>query len=270
VISDLLGLSGRRILQAIAAGESDPQRLASLGDHHLRCTQEQLIDALSGTPQSLHRQLLALYLERYQLIQQQIEQLNQMTAAAMQAHSEAVTRLAEVPGFGADSAQQVIAEVGVEAATFASATQLSSWVGTCPGQHQSAEQNHSSHSAKGNRYLRRILNQAAHAAVKKNGSHFQAVFRRLLPRSVIKAPSGRLPTACAVWSGRFCTSAYASSRPALNPRHEPNANALSDCFALSVGWATRSPSTPYPPEHSERIFDRAESKGISRAPKRCR
>jgi len=56
VISDLLGLSGRRILQAIAAGESDPQRLASLGDHHLRCTQEQLIDALSGNPQPLHRQ----------------------------------------------------------------------------------------------------------------------------------------------------------------------------------------------------------------------
>ena len=137
---------------------------------------------MSGNPQPLHRQLLALYLERYQLIQQQIEQLNQMTAAAMQAHSEAVTRLAEVPGFGADSAQQVIAEVGVEAATFASAAQLSSWVGTCPGQHESAEQNHSSHSAKGNRYLRRILNQAAHAAVKKNGSHFQAVFRRLLPR----------------------------------------------------------------------------------------
>ena len=182
VISDLLGLSGRRILQAIAAGESDPQRLASLGDHHLRCTQEQLIDALSGNPQPLHRQLLALYLERYQLIQQQIEQLNRMTAAAMQTHSEAVTRLAEVPGFGADSAQQVIAEVGAEAATFASAAQLSSWVGTCPGQHESAEQNHSSHSAKGNRYLRRILNQAAHAAVKKNGSHFQAVFRRLLPR----------------------------------------------------------------------------------------
>jgi transposase len=60
-------------------------------------------------------------------------------------------------------------------------------VGTCPGQEESAEQNHSSRSAKGNRYLRRILNQAAHAAVKKNGSHFQTVFRRLLPRLGYKA-----------------------------------------------------------------------------------
>jgi transposase len=182
VISDLLGLSGRRILHALAEGHSDPQQLADLADPHLRCTREQLIDALSGSPQPLHRQLLALYLERYQLIQEQIERLNQMTAAAMLAHTEAVQRLAEVPGFGADSAQQVIAEVGVEASAFPSPAQLTSWVGTCPGQQESAEQNQSSRSAKGNRYLRRILNQAAHAAVKKNGSHLQTVFRRLLPR----------------------------------------------------------------------------------------
>ena len=65
---------------------------------------------------------------------------------------------------------------------FTSAANLTSWVGPCPGQEESAEQNHSSRCAKGNRYMRRILNQAAHAAVKKNGSHFQAVFRRLLPR----------------------------------------------------------------------------------------
>ena len=59
---------------------------------------------------------------------------------------------------------------------------LTSWVGTCPGKDESAEQNHSSRSAKGNKYMRRVLNQAAHAAVAKKGSHFQAEFRRLLPR----------------------------------------------------------------------------------------
>jgi len=182
VVSDLLGLSGLRILHALAAGESDPQRLASLGDPHLRCTQEQLIEALSGDPQPFHRQLLQLYLQRHQLIQQQIEQLKGMTASAMRAHGEAVQRLAEVPGFGVDSAQQVIAEVGVEASAFASPAQLTSWVGTCPGKQESAAQNQSSRSAKGNRYSRRILNQAAHAAVKKKGSHLQSAFRRLLPR----------------------------------------------------------------------------------------
>jgi transposase len=72
--------------------------------------------------------------------------------------------------------------VGVRAQTFPSAAQLTSWVGTCPGKEESAEENHNSRSAKGNKYLRRVLNQAAHAAASKKGSCFQAVFRRLLPR----------------------------------------------------------------------------------------
>jgi transposase len=93
-----------------------------------------------------------------------------------------VARLAEVPGFGVDSAQQVIAEVGVRAKTFPSAAQLTSWVGTCPGKEESAEENRSSRSAKGNKYLRWVLNQTAHAAARKKGSYFPAVFRRLLPR----------------------------------------------------------------------------------------
>jgi transposase len=79
-------------------------------------------------------------------------------------------------------AQQIIGEVGVQASTFPSAAELTCWVRTCPGKDESAEENHSIRSAKGNKYLHRELNQAAHAAVKKKGSHFHAVFRRLLPR----------------------------------------------------------------------------------------
>jgi len=102
-----------------------------------------------------------------------------MIAQELKPHQEVVARLAEVPGFGVDSAQQVISEVGVQAKTFPSAAQLTSWVGTCPGKEESAEENHNSRSAKGNKYLRRLLNQAAHAAARKKGSYFQAVFRRL-------------------------------------------------------------------------------------------
>ena len=91
-------------------------------------------------------------------------------------------RLAEVPGLGIDSAQQVMAEVGVTASTFPSAAEFTSWVGTCPGKEESAEENSISRSAKGNKYMRRVLNQAAHAAARSKGTHFQAVFRRLLPR----------------------------------------------------------------------------------------
>src|SRR5262252_3353915 len=111
-----------------------------------------------------------------------MEELNRMIAKAMKPQQDAVARLGAVPGLGVDSAQQIIAEVGAQASAFSSAAQLTSWVGTCPGKEESAQQNRSSRSAKGNKYLRRVLNQAAHAAVAKKGSHFQAVFRRLLPR----------------------------------------------------------------------------------------
>jgi len=182
VVSDLLGASGLRILHALAEGETNPKQLALLGDDRLKCSEEQLVDALTGRAQPMHRQMLGLQLERLQLIDGQIAKLNGLIAQAMKPHQDAVIRLAEVPGLGVDSAQQVIAEVGVKASTFPSAAEFTSWVGTCPGKDESAEENHSSRCAKGNKYLRRVLNQAAHAAVRKNGSHFQAVFRRLLPR----------------------------------------------------------------------------------------
>jgi len=151
VVSDLLGASGCRILRALAQGETDPRKLAALGDDRLQCTEEQRVDALTGNPQPFHRQLLALYLERHQLLTEQMDKLERLIAEAMKSHQEAVVRLAGVPGFGADSAQQVIAEVGPEASTFPSAAELTSWVGTCPGEETSAEENQSSRSAKGNR-----------------------------------------------------------------------------------------------------------------------
>lgn len=182
VVSDLLGVSGLRILRALADGQTDVDKLAALGSSQLKCGVEQLRDALNATPSPIHRCLLALYLERFKLIDMQMEELNQMIAAAMRPHEDAVMRLAEVPGFGADSAQQVIAEVGPQASTFDSAAQFTSWAGTCPGKQVSAEQNKSSRSAKGNKYLRRVLTEVAQAAVKAKGSHWQIVFRRLLPR----------------------------------------------------------------------------------------
>jgi transposase len=182
VVSNLLGASGLRILHALAEGETDAKKLTELGDERLHCGEKQLVDALTGRVQPMRRGMLALQLMRLQLIDQQMAELNGMIAQAMKSHQDAVIRLAEVPGLGVDSAQQIIAEIGAQASTFPSAGELTSWVGTCPGKDESAEQNQSSRSAKGNKYLRRVLNQAAHAAVAKKGCHFQAVFRRLLPR----------------------------------------------------------------------------------------
>jgi transposase len=130
VISDLLGVSGRRILQALAEGETDPSKLAELGDDRLKCSQEELVDALQGRPEPVHRELLKLYLERVQLLDNQIGQLDQMAAKALKQHEDAVIRLAQAPGFGADSAQQVIAEVGADAKSFPQ--QPSSLPGSAP------------------------------------------------------------------------------------------------------------------------------------------
>lgn len=182
VISELLGLSGRRILRAIADGESDPVKLAALGDWRLKASKEELADALHGHWEALHRQMLQLFLQRLELFDRQIEQLDELIASAMQQHVEAVIRLAEVPGFGPDSAQQLIAEIGPDLRCFPSSGEFAAWIGCCPGRQESAEKNHSSRSPKGNPFVRRILTEAAQAAIKKKGSHFQTVFRRWIAR----------------------------------------------------------------------------------------
>jgi transposase len=184
LVSDLLGVSARRMLKALADGETNPAALAALADRKLRATPEQLCDALGACTdlKPVYRRLLKMVLEQLQFLEQQIGQLDQEMASLLSQHQHAVQRLAEVPGLGVDSAQQIIAEVGATAATFPSEKQLSSWVGACPGDDESAGVNHSHRSPKGNRPMRRILNQAANAAVKTKGSIFEMVYRRLVPR----------------------------------------------------------------------------------------
>ena len=123
-----------------------------------------------------------MVLEELQFLEQQILQLEQEMASLLSQHQEAVQRLAEVPGLGGASAQQIMAEVGAQAATFASQKHWSSWVGACPGDDESAGVSRSHRSPKGNRQMRRILNPCAHAAVRTKGSIFEIVYRRLVPR----------------------------------------------------------------------------------------
>lgn len=184
LVSDLLGASARRILQAVADGETSPERLAALASQRLRATPEQLRDALGActTLHPVYRRLLALTLEELRVLEDHLDQLDQELAQLLRAHQEGVQRLAEVPGLGVDSAQQIIAEVGATAATFPSGKHLSSWVGACPGDEESAGVNDSHRSPKGHRQMRRLLNQAANAAVKTKGSLFEGVYRRLVPR----------------------------------------------------------------------------------------
>jgi transposase len=184
LVSDLLGPSARRMLEAIAEGATDPTAVAALANQRLRATPEALADAL-GACADLHpvyRRLLQLALTELRGIDAQIEALNREMGGLLRRHQDAVQRLAAVPGLGVDSAQQIIAEVGPAAVTFPAPKQMASWVGVCPGAEESAGVTYSRRSPKGNRQMRRLLNQAANAAVKTKGSIFELVYRRLVPR----------------------------------------------------------------------------------------
>ena len=184
LVSDLLGASARRMLHALAQGETSPAALAALADRRLHATQQQLCDALGASTElnGVYRRLIKMALEELQLIERHMDELDHEIADLLNQHQDAVQRLAEVPGLGVDSAHQIIAEVGATAATFPSEKHLASWIGVCPGEEESAGISTSNRSPKGNRFMRRLLNQAANAAVKVKGSIFEIVFRRLLPR----------------------------------------------------------------------------------------
>jgi transposase len=183
-VSDLLGVSARRMLKAIAEGETDPAALAAMADCRLRATPEELRDALGACTElnGVYRRLLKMALEELKLMEEQMEQLDREAASLLKEHQDEVERVAEVPGFGVDSAVQMIAEVGAGAATFQSAAELCSWVGVCPGSEESAGESKSTRSPKGNRTMRRLLNQAAQSAVKVKGGIFDITFRKLMPR----------------------------------------------------------------------------------------
>lgn len=193
LVSDTLGVSSRRILKALANGETDPRELAKLADRNLRARPEELQDALGACRElsGVFRSLLKMALEELKLVESQIEQLDQAAMELMKEHQEVVRRMAEVPGLGVCSSLQMIAEIGPRVAAFPSAKDLASWVGVCPGNEESAGESKSTRSPKGNRQMRRLLNQAAQAAVKTKGSVFEYHFQRL---------KGRMEYKKAIWA----------------------------------------------------------------------
>ena len=220
VISDLLGVSGRRILRALAQGQTDPEALAALGDDRLRCGRVILKDALNGSLSGIHQKLLGQHLDRIELIDRQIHELSRLSAEQMQPYQHVIVRLIEVPGIGVEAAHQILAEIGPDAAAFSSARRLASWVGVCPGTKESAAENHSGRCAKGNRFLRRLLCQAAQAGVRKKGSHLQSQFRRLIVRlGFLKAIWAIAHRLCRIiWNVVHQGSRFTEYGHAVNPK----------------------------------------------------
>ncbi len=182
LLSDLLGASGRRMLRALISGTTDPRQLAELADSRLRATPEDLQRALDGQLRPVHRLLLGQLLDEIELLEQHMAKLDQCLLDEFKNQRDVIRRLSAVPGVGIEAAQLILAELGPRAASFPTAAHAASWVGVCPGRNESAGQSASDASPKGNRQMRRILNQCAWAAVRSKNTYWQQLFHRLIPR----------------------------------------------------------------------------------------
>jgi transposase len=182
VVSDLFGVSGWAMLEQMAQGVTDGAVLAGQARGVLRKKEAELKEALVGRLEPIYRLLLRQHMEQVRLLRRQIEEINQALAEAMQEHIAVLHRLSKIPGVDLYAAQELLAEIGPKAAAFASAEQFASWVGVCPGSQESAGVNYSRRSAKGNRYLRRLLCQIAWAAIHTKDTFFAGLFARLKPK----------------------------------------------------------------------------------------
>ncbi len=182
VASDVFGVSGWAMLEKIAQGVTDVETLVGEARGVLRRKREQLKEALAGRLEPVYQLLLRQYLDQVRLLRRQVEEINQALAEAMKEQLPALHRLSQMPGVDLYAAQELLSEIGPRAAAFASPARFASWVGVCPGNHESAGICYSHRSAKGNRYLRRLLCQIAWAAIHTKGTFFAGLFHRLKPR----------------------------------------------------------------------------------------
>jgi transposase len=181
-ITDILGLSGRRILKAIIAGETDPARLSELGGPRLAATRSELADALHGRICDHHRFLIGQHLKTIEQLEATIATFDSRIEASLQPFRDTVERMKEIPGFSEISAQSVIAEIGTDMSHFPTAGHLLSWAGLVPRLDESAGKRRSTRIKKGAPWLKPVLVQCAWAAARKKNSYFQALFLRLKAR----------------------------------------------------------------------------------------
>lgn len=182
LISDVLGATGRAILEALIAGESDPTVLAQLKRKGLRASEEQLRDALQGRLQDHHRLLLRLHLEQVDALEQAITELETRIGELLDPFRSQVELLKTIPGIQETTARVVLAEIGFDLHPFPTAGHLVSWAGLCPGSDESAGKRRSTRLRKGNPWLRTALVQAAWAATRKKDGYLHALFQRLKAR----------------------------------------------------------------------------------------
>lgn len=182
VATDVLGVSGRKMIQALIEGETDRAKMADMARGRLRNKIALLEEALLGRVTEHHQFLLKALMDHMVYLESQIERFNQRIEEAARPFEKAVTALISIPGYDRISAQSVIAEIGADMKPFPTQAHLCSWAHICSGNNESAGKRKSGATGHGNRWLRTMLVQVAWAASHKKGSYFQAQYRRLAGR----------------------------------------------------------------------------------------
>lgn len=183
VATDVMGVSGRKILEALIAGEKDVSTLADLAEKRLRQKIPQLQRALEGEITEHHRFLLRRLLDQYDFLEKEIQTVSErLVAVAPPSFREAVKQLDEIVGVGERGARALLAETGTDMSRFPSHKHFASWAGQCPGNRESAGKRKSGKTPAANRHLDAVLTEMAHAAARKKDSYFKSQYHRLAGR----------------------------------------------------------------------------------------
>jgi transposase len=182
VVSDVVGESGRRMLRAIIAGQTDARKLAALGSERLSASRETLAAALHGRVTAHHRFLLKQHLQTIEHLEQTVSEFEAQIEAALAPFRAAVERLMTIPGVSATAASVIIAEIGLDMSRFVTVGHLRSWAGLCPQLNESAGKVMSRRLRYGAPWLKTVLVQCAWAATRSKNNYLHAQFLRLRAR----------------------------------------------------------------------------------------
>ncbi len=182
VASDILGKSGRAMLDALVKGTTDPHALAELAQGKLRAKIPALKEALEGRFDAQHALIVSAILAHLDFLDEQIQLLSDEIEAQLAPFATAVELLCTIPGVQRRSAEVIVAEIGLDMSRFPSERHLASWAGQCPGNHRSAGKRRSGKTRHGSKWLDSALTEAAMAATRTNDVYLAAQYRRLRPR----------------------------------------------------------------------------------------
>lgn len=182
VATDVMGLSGKAMLEALISGSTDPQVLADLARGKLRKKLPLLREALQGRFRPHHRFLLGQILSHLDFLDEAIEQLSKEVEDQIVPFSKEIELLDTIPGVDRKTAQLMVAEIGVDMSRFPTHRHLASWAGVCPGNNESAGKRKSGKTRKGNRWLYRYLIEASWSITRSKGTYLYALYHRLVPR----------------------------------------------------------------------------------------